>query len=191
MGTCHSMPSLNPPLYETFPTYVAAGVLFTDTVTALAGTQRRKKNLSGFGGKREPADKDWLDTAWRETAEELLGWDNVSRALLHTFRTTLPIRNVHESAGYVIVQCSFETLNHFLCICARQEPSPLYNRNPLTLLELILDRDPNAYGEIGGLALLPVSPNPCVIDRLFQGDLARCKVNRILRDPCLPQSEHQ
>ena len=173
MGTCHSVPPPNPPLYSSFPTYMAAGCLFTDLTTVLAATQNHRVHpvLSGLGGKQEASDIDWFDTAWRETAEELFGWTHVPRPLLNSFRKHLN-GTVSESAGYVILQCSFTTLHHFLELCKNAE-SPYYKQMPRTLLELVLGRDPTVEGEIGGLALLPVRPLPCPVDRLFQGDLKR------------------
>ena len=185
MGTCQSSSNPNPILYATFPTYGAAGVLFTDLVTVLAATQRHRAVpvLSGLGGKREVADADWFDTAWRETAEELFGWSTLPDGLLRAFRAHLQADTVTENSGYVIVQCSFETLHQFLQMCAAGGPSPYYKQMPRTLMELILERDPSAKGEIGGLALLPVRPNPCLVDRLFQGDLKRLVTRPLCEHP--------
>jgi len=183
MGSCNSMPPMNPPLYATHPNYVAAGILFTDMSTALAGTQQHMSppSISGFGGKRDNKDADWFDTAWRETVEELLGWDTVPAALLRSFRTHLKMEHVSETSSYVVARCSFDTLIQFLRLCSGSV-SPFYAQHPQTLLDLILTRNPTAEGEIGGLALLPVAPSPCLVDRLFQGDLKK------LRAPSPPQS---
>jgi hypothetical protein len=182
MGTCHSTPIPRQIHYNTFPTYMGAGCLFTDRKMAVAALQRRKGTLSGLGGKRETADADWFDTAWRETAEELFGWDILPPTLLTTLRLHLPVEAVTSNSGYVIVRCSFRILEQFLAFCSGYT-SPFYERMPTTLTELLLERNTEAEGEIGGLALLPIHKTPYRLDPLFQVDLLET-----LKGPSLPLS---
>ena len=184
MGTCHSTPIPQQIHYSTFPTYLAAGCLFTDGRMAIAGIQRRKGTLSGLGGKREAADADWFDTAWRETAEELFGWDTLPSTLLATLRCHLQVEAVSSNSGYVMIRCSFRTLERFLAFCSGYT-SPFYERMPTTLTELLLERNLGAEGEIGGLALLPIQKTPYRLDPLFQVDL-----QEVLTDPSPPLSGH-
>ena len=184
MGTCHSTPPPRQIHYSTFPSYLAAGCLFTDGKMAIAGIQRRKGTLSGLGGKREGIDADWFDTAWRETAEELFGWDTLPSTLLVTLRLHLQVEAVTSNSGYVIVRCSFRILEQFLQFCSGYT-SLFYERMPSTLTELILERNTAAEGEIGGLALLPIHKTPYRLDPLFQVDLLE-----VLTDPSPPLSGH-
>jgi hypothetical protein len=50
----------------------AAGIVFTNGTHILAGYQPRKKNphISGLGGSKQK-DESYMQTAWRETLEEL------------------------------------------------------------------------------------------------------------------------
>lgn len=161
---------------------MGAGCLFTDGKMALAALQRRKGTLSGLGGKREGIDADWFDTAWRETAEELFGWDILPSTLLVTLRSHVQVEAVSSNSGYVILRYSFRILEQFLAFCSGYT-SPFYKRMPTTLTELLLERNTEAEGEIGGLALLPIHKTPYRLDPLFQVDLLE-----ILKDPSPPLS---
>ena len=56
---------------------------------------------------------------------------------------------------------------------------------PTTLIELILERDLGAEGEIGGLALLPIHKTIYRLDPLFQVDLLE-----VIKDPSPLQYGH-
>jgi hypothetical protein len=82
MFACFCLPKVAPlipyPSVSAEP-YQGAGILFIEGPVALAGIQKHRQvlkgsvepRLSGFGGRREDQDIDWVHTAFRETVEEL------------------------------------------------------------------------------------------------------------------------
>jgi hypothetical protein len=162
--------------------YQGAGILFIEGPVALAGIQKHRlvvkgtvePRLSGFGGRREDQDIDWVHTAFRETVEELFGVEDVSISLVQLLRSKVPYRASFKTGEYWVLQSTFEDLKKLLQIAAKHLQSPLYSRMPLTLEELITRRCPQSISEIGALALVPVS-SPYV-DVNFTEDLKRCQM---------------
>ena len=91
MGTCSSTPEIYIIYPPTQTPYKGAGILFLNGPLALAGIQKYRKvvensvdaQLSGFGGRKEDSDIDWVHTAFREVIEELFDVSNVSVALIN------------------------------------------------------------------------------------------------------------
>jgi hypothetical protein len=159
--------------------YQGAGILFLEGPVALAGIQKHRlvlkgsvePRLSGFGGRREDQDIDWVHTAFRETIEELFGVEDVSVSLVQLLRSKVPYRASFKTAEYWVLQATFEDLKTLLALVAKHVKSPLYSKMPLTLEELIIRRSPQSISEIGALALIPVS-SPYV-DVNFTEDLKK------------------
>jgi hypothetical protein len=159
--------------------YQGAGILFLEGPVALAGIQKHRQvlkgsvepRLSGFGGRKEAQDIDWVHTAFRETIEELFGIENVSVSLVQLLRSKVPYRASFKTGEYWVLQSSFEDLKTLLALTAKHVQSPLYSKMPLTLEELITRRSPQSISEIGALALVPIS-SPYV-DVNFTEDLKR------------------
>ena len=182
MFTCFCLPKVAPlipyPSVSAEP-YQGAGILFLEGPVALAGIQKHRQvvkgsvepRLSGFGGRREDQDIDWVHTAFRETIEELFGVDGVSVSLVQLLRSKVPYRASFKTGEYWVLQSTFEDLKTLLLIASKHLQSPLYSRMPLTLEELITRRHPQSISEIGALALVPVS-SPYV-DVAFTEDLKK------------------
>jgi hypothetical protein len=159
--------------------YQGAGILFTNGPVALAGIQKHRQvlkgsvepRLSGFGGRKEAQDIDWIHTAFRETIEELFGLEEVSVTLVQTLRAKISYRTSFKTGEYWILQSSFEDLKTLLLIAAKHIKSPLYSKMPLTLEDLIVKRSPQMTSEIGALALIPL--NSPFIDVAFSEDLKK------------------
>ena len=162
--------------------YQGAGILFLEGPVALAGIQKHRQvikgtvepRLSGFGGRREGQDIDWVHTAFRETLEELFGLEEVSVTLIQQLRAKVPYRASFKTGEYWVLQSSFEDLKTLLALAAKHVKSPLYSTMPRTLEELITRRSPQTNSEIGALALVPVS-SP-FIDTNFTEDLKKATV---------------
>lgn len=182
MFACVCLPKVVPfPPYPSVSAepYQGAGILFLEGPVALAGIQKHRQvlkgavepRLSGFGGRREDQDIDWIHTAFRETIEELFGVEDVSVSLIQQLRAKVPYRASFKTGEYWVLQSTFEDLKTLLALAAKHLQSPLYSTMPRTLEELITRRCPQSISEIGALALVPVS-SP-YIDTNFTEDLKR------------------
>ena len=146
---------------------------------ALAGVQKYWKvctkgseaTLSGFGGRKEPTDRDWVDTAWREVVEELFHVKTVPLPLLEELRTTIQVGSVGVTGGYVMLRYSFRELATALELMRRHlRTSVLYKVFPVSLSELVTGRELCAEAEIGSLALIPMTRFRVGVE--FQKDLS-------------------
>lgn len=183
MGVCASshLPT-SPGSLPSYPEYTGAGILFAEGPVALAGIQKyyrvvkgAQAVLSGLGGAKEAADTDWLDTAWREVIEELLGVPVVPTALLRALRASVPLPippRTSYMSGYVLLHLGFAHLTKALALCRSHGlRGPLYKTTPVSVSDLIFLRCASNHTEIGPLALLPVS-HRFVVAGEFMGDLA-------------------
>ena len=155
------------------PEYKGAGCLFTDGKVSLAGYNHKKRFIGGFGGKRELSDADYLDTAFRETIEELLEWE-VDADMLHKVRICMPkpLKEVYNNKySYVTIVYTFDTLKMFLGILDKMRIiSKMYQKFPTTLEQLILGRYPLLNAEITTIGVMPVAPR-AIIDNTYRADL--------------------
>lgn len=182
MGTCLSQPETHIIYPPTQSPYKGAGILFLDGPLALAGVQKHRlviegsldARLSGFGGRKEDTDIDWVHTAFREVIEELFDISNVSVALINQLRVAIPYRPYDEVGSYINMRCSFADLQTILKIAAKHIQSPLYKKMPESLDELLLSRQPQCTSEIGPLALIPVSVS-VLVDPDFTEDLKKTR----------------
>ena len=152
--------------------FKAAGCMFTDDKFVLAGYQSKLGyNISGFGGSRK-GNETYMQTALRETIEELFELP-ASVELINKLQRTLVPLSIHKNGTYVLVHYSFEQLNKFLSI---SEPwckdSPIYYEYPLTLNDLFFNRIYALDSEIKQLCLLP-KKHDLKIDAEFLKDLSR------------------
>jgi len=140
------------------PKYKGAGVLFTNGTHVLAGYQPNKKRpcITGIGGSREPCET-FLQTALRETVEELLNVKEVSSQLICKLSDSLNPLSVFSDKGYATVVYTFEQLKTFLIILKEHGiVTSLYEEFPLTLEDLVFKRKNNKEVEIKQFAVLPL-----------------------------------
>jgi hypothetical protein len=164
MGCCISKgrfgEHLQSDLSETLliPDYECAGIMFTDMNHILAGYQPNKRNpcITGIGGGREDGEQ-YMDTAIRETIEELFNVEEVSSKLIKTIRDTIQPKQIIMNEYYVSIIYDFDDLHTFLALMKRfKVKTNVYDTIPLTLMDLLLKRKLNVpKAEIKHLVLLP------------------------------------
>ncbi len=162
--------------------FKAAGSVFTDGKLILAGYQPRKRKpfISGIGGGRESGET-YMQTAMRETLEELFEFEKIPDIVYKEFQTVLP-KKILQNGNYIMVVYDFKDLEDVLKIVSKHNlKSVLYDKLPLTLNELLFNRKltPTTNNvfykpEISHLCLLPVvehnKANPFV-DAYFVEDM--------------------
>jgi hypothetical protein len=154
--------------------FAAAGTLFTNESHVLAAYQKDSTNptVSGIGGKREGSEL-YMETAIRETVEELFGIEKVPYGLICKLIVRLKPTKVHKIGTYVMVVYKFSELEKIIEIVKRDlKSSPLYSTLPKTIMELILTRvsDKEPLPEVLHLAILPIVKNS-ILDVEFVEDV--------------------
>ena len=143
-----------------------AGCMFTDGIRVLAGHQTKTGKIGGFGGKTEGSENR-IQTALRETIEELFGVEDVPAELI----SKLPIsQNYIEYPEYTCFVYNFEDLQTFIRRAGRYiTSSPMYQVFPTTVWELIQNRMLFDSSEVGELYLIPAGK--FTMSRSFERDL--------------------
>lgn len=163
--------------------YKAAGSVFTDGKLILAGYQpkKRKPFISGIGGGKE-ASETYMDTAVRETLEELFEFKEIPEKLKQEIQTHVIPQRILQSGPYIMVVYTFDGLEEILKLVKKHNlNSPLYDFIPTTLLDLLFKRKLDISSnnlffkpEISHLCLLPLvqhsKSNPFV-DAYFIEDM--------------------
>ena len=141
--------------------YKAAGCVFKSAHHILAGYQPKKKTpfISGIGGKKE-ANESFIDTALRETVEELFDPESppeVIRGLIQDIKTDVTPSKIVQNGSYIIIIYSFERLIEILKLTKKHKlVSHVYETIPITLMDLVFKRNVRASAEISHLAILPL-----------------------------------
>ena len=154
------LPVTAPVPIPAYPAHMGAGCVFTDGKHILCGYQPHKKRagITGIGGHKE-GEETYLQTAYRETIEELFHVTNtqIPIGLLDKLIRTMRPKKIKMKKGYVLVTFDFADLVQFLKVCQKGGiRSPLYTKMPKTLLETIQNRGYDPKAEISALCLLPV-----------------------------------
>lgn len=145
-------PSIKPVSYN------CAGAIFTNGTHILAGYQPNKKTpfISGIGGRMEESEK-FIETAIRESIEEILDIKIVPRKLIEDIIKNVEFKKTIENDSYSIVIYTFEDLFKILEIVSSHiKASPIYKKIPSDLEELIFQRFPSKESEISQLCILPI-----------------------------------
>jgi hypothetical protein len=156
MGVTSSKPTPFKLLDPNLP-FSAAGILFSNDTHVLAGYQPHKKQpcITGIGGSKKEGEPA-LQTAWRETIEELFECETIPPKLLQLCERNFPPHHWFSRGDYICFQYSFEDLLAFLNLVKRVRLSTsLYESYPTTLLELLMNRKHSETSEIQSLCLLP------------------------------------
>jgi 8-oxo-dGTP pyrophosphatase MutT (NUDIX family) len=143
--------------------FAAAGTLFTNGSHVLAAYQKDSTNptVSGIGGKREGSET-YMETALRETVEELFGIEKVPYGLVCKLIVKLEPMKVQKIGSYVIVVYNFSDLEKITEIVKRDlKSSPLYSTFPKTISDLVLTRNrgEKSHPEVLHIAILPIVKN--------------------------------
>jgi len=161
--------------------YKAAGCLFTDGKFVLAGYQQKRGTsvFSGIGGSKKEGET-YIDTALRETVEELLEIYDLPKKVYDDLKAVSP-RRVCQLDSYVNVIYSFEDLDRFLLIIGKAKKlTKLYKSFPASRHELIYGRNISGAvkSEISYLMLVPLISHDLkgpFIDQEFLKDLSIVK----------------
>lgn len=152
--------------------YTTAGSFFTDGNLVLCGYQQNKSinNISGFGGKKELTDKTYIETAIRETLEELFNI-KPDKELINIINLNIIHKKLIVIDNYYMLTYTFEDLELILQLLNKKNTiSKLYDIFPLTISELIFNRKIDSNNEISHLCLLPLKEN-VVINNDFIKDI--------------------
>ena len=152
----------------------SAGTLFTNGTHVLAGYQKdpTSPTVSGIGGKREGSEW-YMETAIRETVEELFHIDPVPATLIRRIILSVEPTRVEKMGSYVLVIYNFKDLEKILEIVRNEiKLSPVYKTLPKTVSDLMLERilAPDSRAEITHLCLVPLVKN-AKMDISFQEDI--------------------
>lgn len=143
------------PLATPFIPSKAGGCFFTDGTYILAGYQKKKGTISGIGGARLPGES-FVQTALRETVEELFDISTIQRKVLEDLEIYVPPRKILQNRSYSLLLYSFEDLEMILRILSNHRVrSKLFDTVPQTVSDLLFKRKVNPNAEISHLALLP------------------------------------
>jgi hypothetical protein len=153
--------SKKPYPFPVLESYMGAGCIFTNGKHVLAGIQRQSNMLSGFGGRREDSDKDYVHTAHRELIEELFGHKEIPEKVYTKFRQFEPLRILEPLYGsfpYINIVYSFKDLQRMIRIvnslcCA----SMFYHLPPDHVSDLVFWREHIEGAEVTTLSILPIA----------------------------------
>lgn len=165
-----------PKALPAFDTYRAAGCCFVEGNLVLAGLQPRKGRpvVSGLGGHKEAADTHYLDTAVRETLEELLGSAVIPKKAIEKIQRLVQPSHVVNHGDYVVCYYSFDDLKVFLRVAKQYGVRTyIYDKFPASVQDLVFKRKKSQTTEVETLGLLPLAM--CVystIDGRFLEDLS-------------------
>jgi hypothetical protein len=158
-----------------------AWCMFINDTHTLAGIHTPRRNhqvrICGFGGKAE-ANESWWATAFRETIEEFFHVTTIPNNLFHALKRIHPVQILQqEDPRYITLVYTFTQLKQFLKICSKYITSPLYQRMPETVEQLIFRRN---VGNLEGVEIMDIIAWPLKnphrrfrITREFIGDMRR------------------
>jgi hypothetical protein len=161
-----------------YTNFKAAGCVFMSNSHILAAYQTKKNlsnqkysHISGLGGKRE-GNESYMETALRETLEELFDLEKVPEDLLTSIEETLIPTRILLEGSYVCVVYGLDQLVEILYLCNQSLRYPiLYPAGvPLSVEDLILKRTVIPESEVSHLCLLPLISS-LKIDRFFLDDV--------------------
>ena len=134
-------------------TIVGAGCLFIQKGYALVGYSQKYKHYSGFGGKQN-AGETHIQTALRETAEELLGIDPTKTELDQLVKI-LEDKKLITRNNYAILVLTIDDISVFSTVFGARV-SPYYKTIPKNCSRFILERNPTETAEITEMKIIKV-----------------------------------
>lgn len=131
----------------------AAGCLFIQGSTVLAGYNPKYKMWSGIGGKIQP-NESIKQAAYRETIEELFGL-TPSEAIVEECIQAFEFKELFVRNNYAFIQLPIDSFIHIIYILrAYNYKSPYYIHLPTTVAELVNQRKTGPHQEITELKLV-------------------------------------
>lgn len=156
---------------------LAAGCLFIQDTTVVAGYNPKYNLWSGIGGKIQQ-NESIQQAAYRETIEELFGVTPSSKIIeecIQTFNFKQPvIRN-----NYAFIPLAFDLFIHIIYILkAHNYKSPYYIHLPITVSELVHQRRHSENQEISDLKLVDYKDCKSVISQDLLEDCLYYELSR-------------
>jgi hypothetical protein len=152
--------------------FEGAGCFFTNKQLVLAGYQQNKADpsISGIGGAKKPGEL-FQETAFRETLEELFHVETFPTGLLQAIEFSLTPESIVQNGTYLMIVFNFKDLETLLRICKYYRlKSPIYQQFPVTLKDLVFNRETDPGAEISHLTLIPMAKGVHV-DKYFVQDI--------------------
>jgi hypothetical protein len=134
-------------------TIVGAGCLFIQQGYALVGYSQKYKHYSGFGGKQNVAETP-IQTALRETAEELLGIEPTKAEIEHLGKL-LEHKKLITRNNYAFLVLKIDDISVFSNVFGVRQ-SPYYKTIPKNCSRFILERNPTETAEITEMKIIKV-----------------------------------
>jgi hypothetical protein len=134
-------------------TLAGAGCLFIQQGYALVGYSQKYKHFSGFGGKQNAGETP-IQTALRETAEELLGIDP-TKTELDQLENLLEHKKLITRNNYAFLVLTIDDISVFSTVFDARV-SPYYKTIPKNCSRFILERNPTETAEITEMKIIKV-----------------------------------
>jgi hypothetical protein len=132
-----------------------AGILFTDGNLVLCGYSIHKTQITGIGGKKKE-NEELIETAIRETIEELFELETIPEALTRFLKTRLTFNTIIGVPNYTVFVMTFQDLDIiFETLKMFSVKSNIYSIIPVSITDLLFMRKVNQKSELSTLCLLP------------------------------------
>lgn len=138
--------------------------MFKSETHVLMGYQPDKNMISGIGGK-PIGNETSIETAFRETIEELFGLQP-SKSLMEVLVNNFGFKPEVKNDSYTMFIYTIDELLHFLCVIKSYSgSSPYYTNFPTSLDSLLFDRRTPLGVEVSHLCMVPIIYAPFHIDQ--------------------------
>jgi len=138
--------------------------VFKSETHVLMGYQPDKNMISGIGGK-PIGNETSIETAFRETIEELFGLQP-SKSLMEVLVNNFGFKPEVKNDSYTMFIYTIDELLHFLCVIKSYSgSSPYYTNFPTSLDSLLFDRRTPLGVEVSHLCMVPIIYAPFHIDQ--------------------------
>ena len=139
-------------------------MVFKSETHVLMGYQPDKHSISGIGGK-PIGDETPIETAFRETIEELFGIQP-SKSLIEVLVDNFGFKPAVKNGSYTMFIYTIDELLRFMCVVKSfSGPSPYYANFPTSLESLLFDRRTPLGVEVSHMCMVPIIHEPFLIDQ--------------------------
>jgi len=143
---------------------MSAGIVFKSETHVLMGHQPDKQMISGIGGK-PMGNETLIETAFRETIEELFGFQP-SKLLIEVLTDNFGFKPEVRNGSYTMFIYTIDELLRFLYVVkSHSGSSPYYANFPTSVESLLYDRRTPLAAEVRHLCMVPIIHAPFHIDQ--------------------------
>lgn len=144
--------------------------MFTDGNFVLAGYNPRTLSISGIGGKKK-GNETAVQTAIRETLEELFELENIPEELTTVLYDTVKFDKLFFRSGYTTFVMTFKDLDLFIdSLALFPVVSRVYDSKPKSIEQLLMNRKVVPDAELTHLMMIPCVRSIC-LDSVFTHDI--------------------